>query len=64
MFGLAGAPPGRLVVSAIEHPAVREPARELERRGFEVAWAPVDGDGVVDAGEFERLLRPATGSPP
>ncbi len=58
VFGLAGGPPGRVVVSAIEHPAVREPARELERRGFEVAWAPVDGEGTVDAEEFERLLRP------
>ncbi len=58
VFGLAGTPPGRIVVSAIEHPAVREPARELERRGFDVAWAPVDGDGVIDAGEFARLLRP------
>jgi cysteine desulfurase len=58
VFGLAGAAPGRVVVSAIEHPAVREPARELGRRGFEVAWAPVDADGVVDATEFERLLRP------
>lgn len=58
VFGLAGGPPGRLVVSAIEHPAVREPARELERRGFDVAWAPVDRDGIVDADEFERLLGP------
>jgi cysteine desulfurase len=58
VFGLAGSAPGRIVVSAIEHPAVREPARELERRGFEVVWAPVDGDGTVDAEEFERLLRP------
>ena len=58
MFGLAGGPPGRLVVSAIEHPAVREPARELERRGFEIAWAPVGRDGVVDAEEFERLVQP------
>ncbi|MEP6640556.1 MAG: cysteine desulfurase family protein [Gaiellales bacterium] len=57
VFGLAGSAPGRLVVSAIEHPAVREPARELERRGFEVVWAPVDSEGTVDAGEFERLLR-------
>jgi cysteine desulfurase len=58
VFGLAGSNPGRLVLSAIEHPAVREPARELERRGFEVVWAPVDGEGTVDAGEFERLVRP------
>ena len=58
VFGLAGTAPGRIVVSAIEHPAVREPARELQRRGFEVAWAPVDGDGAIDADEFARLLRP------
>jgi len=58
VFGLAGAEPGRIVVSAIEHPAVREPAHELERRGFEVAWAPVDGDGVIDAEAFEALVRP------
>jgi cysteine desulfurase len=58
VFGLAGTAPGRIVVSAIEHPAVREPALELERRGFEVAWAPVDGDGVIEADAFEALLRP------
>jgi cysteine desulfurase len=58
VFGLAGQAPGRLVVSAIEHPAVREPARELERRGFEVAWVPVDRDGVVDADAFAELVRP------
>jgi cysteine desulfurase len=58
VFGLAGGEPGRIVVSAIEHPAVREPARELVRRGFEVAWAPVDGHGVIDADAFERLVRP------
>src|SRR5437762_2394579 len=46
MFGLAGAAPGRFVASAVEHPAVREPALRLERLGFEVAWAPVDGEGV------------------
>jgi len=58
VFGLAASTPGRVVISAIEHPAVREPARELERRGFEVVWAPVDREGTVDAGEFERLVRP------
>ena len=58
VFGLTGSAPGRIVVSAVEHPAVREPARELERRGFEVAWAPVDGDGVIDVEAFERLVRP------
>ena len=58
VFGFCGRPRGRLVVSAIEHPAVREPALELERQGFEVAWAPVNGDGTVDADAFAAAVRP------
>jgi cysteine desulfurase len=58
VFGLAGDEPGRIVAGAIEHPAVREPALRLERRGFEVAWAPVDGNGVLDVGAFRELVRP------
>src|SRR5262249_24921416 len=38
LFGLAGDPPGHLIVSAVEHPSVAEPAQELARRGFEVSW--------------------------
>jgi cysteine desulfurase len=58
IFGQCGRPLGRLVVSEIEHAAVREPARELSRQGFEVGWAPVDGAGVVDPDAFEALLQP------
>jgi cysteine desulfurase len=57
VFGLAGDEPGRLVVSAVEHPAVREPALRLERSGFEVAWAPVDRRGVLDVDAFRALVR-------
>ncbi|MDX6521711.1 MAG: cysteine desulfurase [Gaiellales bacterium] len=58
VFGLTGRPLGRLVVSAIEHAAVLAPARELERQGFDLAWAPVDGDGVVDVETFSATVRP------
>jgi len=58
LFGFCGRPLGRLVVSTIEHPAVREPARELERQGFEVAWVPVGGDGRVDVAAFAEALQP------
>ncbi len=34
VFGMAGEAPGRLVVSAVEHAAVREAALLLEQRGF------------------------------
>ncbi len=46
VFGLA---PGKsLAVSAIEHPCVVEPVRQLERGGAVVHWLPVDAVGRVD----------------
>ncbi|MGZ4481581.1 MAG: cysteine desulfurase family protein [Gaiellales bacterium] len=57
VFGFAGRPLGRMVVSAIEHSAVRAPALELARQGFDVAWAPVTCDGVVDTAAFGELVR-------
>lgn len=58
VFGFCGRPLGRFVVSAVEHSAVRAPAQELERQGFDVAWAPVGPDGVVDVAAFAELVRP------
>ena len=58
VFGFCGRPLGRLSASRIEHPAVREPARELDRQGFEVAWVPVGADGVVDVAAFAEAVRP------
>jgi cysteine desulfurase len=57
VFGLTGRPLGRLVVSEIEHPAVRAPTEELERQGFEVAWIGVDSSGVLDVAAFYEALR-------
>jgi cysteine desulfurase len=50
----------RIVVSAVEHPAVLEAAEELGKRGFEIALAPVEHDGRVDVTALERLLAPET----
>lgn len=59
VLGLAGdGGRSRVVASAVEHAAVREPVRLLERRGAEVAWSPVDADGRLDLGAFGELLRP------
>lgn len=58
VFGFCGRPLGRLAVSAIEHPAVREPALELERQGFEVAWVAVGADGTIDVEAFAAAVRP------
>ena len=46
----------RVVVSAVEHPAVTEAARLLAGEGFEVAVCPVDAEGILDLDAFERLV--------
>ena len=56
----AGPEKRHLVVSEVEHPAVREAARQLETEGFEVTWLGVDGHGLVDVDEFAAALRPDT----
>jgi len=38
---------GRILVSAVEHASVSEPAADLARAGFEVIEVPVDSNGVV-----------------
>lgn len=49
-----------LIVSAIEHPAVKESALWLRQQGFEVDLAPVDERGFVDVNKLAALLRPDT----
>ncbi len=51
---------GHVLVGAIEHASVLEPARELARRGFEVEEVPVGADGVVDPDAVRARLRPHT----
>ncbi len=56
----AGARGRHLVTTAIEHPAVLEPARTIEREGFEVTVVGVGPDGIVATDEVARALRPDT----
>lgn len=61
LFGyLARFQPGHLIVSAVEHPAVMEAARALNRLGWAVDFVPVDGDGVLDVDAYERAFRDDT----
>lgn len=46
-----------IIVSAIEHPAVKESALWLKAQGFEVDFAPVDNKGFVDVEALEDLIR-------
>ena len=49
-----------IIVSNIEHPAVKESALWLQSQGFEVDFAPVDQTGFVDVDKLAELIRPDT----
>lgn len=49
-----------VVVSAVEHSAVREAASALEAEGFEVGWVGVDRYGLVRPEELAYALREDT----
>ena len=49
-----------VIVSDIEHPAVKESALWLKKQGFEVDFAPVDNKGFVEVEKLAKLIRPDT----
>jgi cysteine desulfurase len=55
-----GQQPRHLIVSAIEHPCVLEPARILEALGWSVTRVGVDGEGRVDPQDVAAAIRPDT----
>jgi cysteine desulfurase len=60
IFGLAGDPPGHIVVSPIEHPSVTEPIQRLAKLGFLVESLPVDSTGVVSPSCLGEHIRSDT----
>jgi len=64
ILGLPGvhrnSPPGRIVISAIEHPSVIEPAALLLEQGWRLDTVPVDKEGRVRTELVPPLLPPQT----
>lgn len=63
VFGAAAARKSggrRILVSAVEHPAVLESADELAKAGWEVVRIPVDSDGRVSVRETEKAMTAGT----
>lgn len=52
----AGMKPGLVAISAIEHPCVREPARQLHRSGWTLREVGVDTSGRVQVEQFQTAL--------
>lgn len=51
---------GHLITTAIEHPAVAEPARYLARLGYDVTVVGCDSNALVDPDDIRRAIRSDT----
>ncbi len=60
--GVAKANPGRrqIITTTVEHPAVLEVCKDLQRDGCRITWLEVNRDGNLDLRQFVRALGPET----
>ncbi len=49
-----------IITSSIEHEAILEPCKELERNGFDVTYLPVDKYGIIDLNALENSINDKT----
>lgn len=49
-----------IIVSQIEHPAVLETCKALEREGFEISYVPVLKTGIINLDSLQKLIRKDT----
>jgi cysteine desulfurase len=53
-------PGGHIITTCIEHRAVLESCRFLERQGFRATFVGTDAQGIVDPEEVRKAIRPDT----
>lgn len=51
---------GHIITSVIEHPAVLNPVKWLQMKGFETTYLSVDSDGMVNPDDVKRAIRKDT----
>lgn len=49
-----------IITSSIEHPAILESAKELEKEGFIITYLPVNNLGIIDLKVLENVITPST----
>jgi len=60
--GIASANPDKrhIITTVIEHPAVMETCKQLERQGYQLDYISVDKDGIVNVEEIRRKINENT----
>lgn len=49
-----------IITTAIEHHAVSEPCKFLEKHGFKITYVPVDENGLVSPGDIKKAITDKT----
>ncbi len=49
-----------IITTAVEHPAVLETCKALEKDGYDVTYLPVDKDGLLDVADLEKAITART----
>lgn len=49
-----------IITVSSEHKAVLDTCKDLERKGFEVTYLPVQPNGLIDLSEIQKAIRPDT----
>lgn len=49
-----------IITVSTEHKAVLDTCKDLERKGFEITYIPVDDKGLIDLALLEKTIRPDT----
>src|SRR3989338_3243242 len=59
IFGIAAAQEKKgnhIITSVIEHHAVSEPCKVLEKKGYSITYIKVDKDGIIDPAEVKKAI--------
>jgi cysteine desulfurase len=49
-----------IITTSVEHPAILETCKKLEKEGFAVTYLPVTSEGLVELAALEAAIRPDT----
>lgn len=49
-----------IITTAVEHKAVLDTCKYLEKKGAEVTYLPVSNEGLIDVGQLKQAIRPET----